>query len=375
MNTATSVFAADYHEARARFAHALDAFEQQVGREFARERHVIDAANDLSIDIAELRAPRPQRLYVAVSGIHGVEGYAGSAIQQALLDRLLPECDLQHASVLLVHALNPTGMHAFRRVNANNVDLNRNFDPGDGSLFASDSSAYGQIAALLAPDRPSRTGLAAVIGFLAGIAAAVRRHGFTPLRQATLGGQYAFAQGLFFGGTTLQPETQIFQSRFAQACQGHPEVLLTDLHTGYGARGQVSSLFARVDSPQLQSLMAAGVRDARGRDQAYAARGDLVGWCQHAAKRAQPGCVFNGMVIELGTHGLGVAAQLQDLYRVIGENQSRHHGVTSPAVLDTIARGFRELFNPSEAGWRERIVAASIAHIRPLLSAGGFLPR
>ncbi|KAL3798275.1 hypothetical protein HJC23_000189 [Cyclotella cryptica] len=73
------------------------------------------------------------------SGVHGVEGYLGSAIQLRFLheliiqneerldsrkDALSKETKLRH--VLIIHAVNPYGMRHHRRTNENNVDLNRN---------------------------------------------------------------------------------------------------------------------------------------------------------------------------------------------------------------------------------------------------------
>lgn len=375
MPSADAFFASDYHEARARFMIALSEFERHVERSFTRERITIDAAHDLSIDIAALRPPDPQRLYVVVSGIHGVEGYAGSAIQQALLASVLPMLDLERCGLLLVHALNPSGMFEQRRVNANNVDLNRNFDSGTGELYTSPSDDYGKIATLLEPQAPCDPGVGARLAFLARVGLAVKRHGFTPLRQATLGGQYGFARGVFFGGRQRQPETHAFQTHFERTCAAYSEVLLTDLHTGYGASTQVSSLFGRIDSPELTALLGQGVRDGRGRDQAYAARGDLVGWCQQSAKRLNPACVFNGVVVELGTHGLGTWAQLDDLFTVVCENQARHQGTASPAALIQVRAAFRALFNPDDPLWRKRGLSASVDHIQSMLIARGFLTR
>lgn len=375
MPAADAFFASDYHEARARFLIALGEFERHVNRRFERTRVVVDAAADLSIDIAELTPPDPERLYVVVSGIHGVEGYAGSAIQQALLASALPFLDLERSGLLLVHALNPVGMFQHRRVNASNVDLNRNFDFEGGELYASPCDDYAKIASLLEPSTSCDPGMRARLAFLAGVASAVRRHGFTPLRQATLGGQYSFDRGVFFGGRQREPETQAFQTHFEHACAKYPEVLLTDLHTGYGAFTQVSSLFGRIDSPNLQALIGQGVRDRRGRDQAYVARGDLVGWSASAAKRVSPACIFNGVVVELGTHGLGTVAQLDDLFTVVCENQVHHHGAASPGALERVRTVFRELFNPDDPQWRKRVLSASIDHIQALLIARGFLAR
>src|SRR5690349_12683769 len=60
---------------------------------------------------------------VHLSGVHGVEGYLGSLIQQEILKQDLKNLPFQ---LVMVHTVNPFGMATKRRTNAANVDLNRN---------------------------------------------------------------------------------------------------------------------------------------------------------------------------------------------------------------------------------------------------------
>ena len=84
---------------------------------------------DLSIDIGWFGSPQPRRAFVHSSGLHGVEGFAGSAIQlQWLTGNYQPPDD---GAVVIVHVMNPFGMVWLRRVNENNVDLNYNFLAAD----------------------------------------------------------------------------------------------------------------------------------------------------------------------------------------------------------------------------------------------------
>jgi len=61
-----------------------------------------------------------------VSGIHGVEGHAGSAIQLALLDEYSQKSYNENPTTIFVHLLNPYGFDKSRKFNENNVDLSRN---------------------------------------------------------------------------------------------------------------------------------------------------------------------------------------------------------------------------------------------------------
>src|SRR5687768_663923 len=87
------------------------------------------AGETLGIDLAWFGAAQPRRAILHLSGLHGVEGFAGSAIQLQLLDNL-PELS-DNSALIIVHILNPFGMAWLRRVNENNVDLNRNFLAGE----------------------------------------------------------------------------------------------------------------------------------------------------------------------------------------------------------------------------------------------------
>lgn len=79
----------------------------------------------------------------------GVEGFANSAIQCELLARPT-RADV---TVVVVHAVNPSGMAWWRRQNENNVDLNRNcwWD----FAVAPPNPGYAEVHDLLMPAPPS----------------------------------------------------------------------------------------------------------------------------------------------------------------------------------------------------------------------------
>lgn len=118
-----TLFSPDYRLARQRFRDAARA----AG--FALEEHPIEQEGPrgevLTIDVARKGPPRPRSVLAVSSGTHGVEGFFGSAVQLAWLESgaALPAED----AALLIHAVNPFGFAWVRRVNEDNVDLNRNF--------------------------------------------------------------------------------------------------------------------------------------------------------------------------------------------------------------------------------------------------------
>jgi hypothetical protein len=371
-----SLYCADYHSDRAAFERALASFVERSGRSLELHRHVVDASDDLCVLAAELPARRPERLLVLVTGIHGVEGYAGAAVVRLLLSDLLHGTSAETTGLLLVHALNPYGFAHHLRVNRNNIDLNRNCVELDADLLGNDDSAYAELGDVLSPKGPARVGQLARAQFALRLLLTRARVGDKAVRQATLGGQYSDALGVFWGGDRIQPEIRFFQSLYERLAAQYRELLLIDLHTGYGDRGQAYALFGRTDTPSIAACSELGVQSAGGRELTYHVFGDLVQYCHLVAKRLQPKGVFDGLTLEVGTHGLQTLQQLQDLYTVVLENQARHYGLLrlprSERKSD-VQQAFRELFFPSDPGWRAQVLRNCLRAVSNLLGARGFI--
>src|SRR5262249_43549094 len=136
------------------------------------------AGEALSIDIGWIGNPNPRFVLLHSSGVHGVEGFAGSAIQLQLLGNVphLPP----PASLILVHVLNPFGMAWLRRVNENNVDLNRNFLAADEE-YAGAPASYKEFDSFLNPPTPPTRDF---MLFLFRAQLLITRYGMNALKQA-----------------------------------------------------------------------------------------------------------------------------------------------------------------------------------------------
>ena len=82
-------------------------------------------AGKFTIDVAVLGSDAAPAIVVS-SGLHGVEGFLGSAIQLAMLEELKADT-AKNIRWVFIHAINPFGFAQIRRFNEDNVDLNRNF--------------------------------------------------------------------------------------------------------------------------------------------------------------------------------------------------------------------------------------------------------
>lgn len=335
-------FPADYFAARAAFRLRAAAGQPT--------RHVIDArgpaGEDLTIDSAYVGAESPQRLVILTSGIHGVEGSAGSALQQLWLS------DFAHrlpgdTGMLLVHALNPYGFAYGRRVNENNVDLNRNAVaefPGPAN------PAYARLAAWLNPVSP----VPRVDDVVWRGLPLLLRYGRAALVQAIAAGQYEFPRGLFYGGRERQPSLRIFSGLLAAPrLQAAREVWHFDLHSGLGRYGQHQLLLeASPASPEYarfaQWFGADAVRSDLAGDALYTAHGILP----VLTRRAFPGARVHAATVEFGTYG-----PLTLLRRLRTENRLQHHGARHAADAPRIRQDLCEALSPLDPAWRAAVLS------------------
>lgn len=231
---ATPYFSDDYATARGRFRAAVD----RLGGRLHTLTWGLKGPHGemLAIDIAWLGADRPRRVLLHSSGLHGVEGFAGSAIQLQLIDELpqLPE----DGAVVIVHVLNPYGMAWLRRVNEHNVDLNRNFLAPD-EAYVGAPSGYARLNQWLNPESPPRRD-----GFFTRAIALITKYGMPMLKQTIVGGQYDFPRGLFYGGARLQEGPRLYQTFLEERLDSAERVLAIDVHTGLGKSGRDTLLAA-----------------------------------------------------------------------------------------------------------------------------------
>jgi hypothetical protein len=236
---ANTFFSDSYETATSRFTTLAEAAN-------ARRLSAPIPQSDDAIELALLGDARAKTLVIHSSGVHGVEGYVGSAIQLAVLEAR-PRVD-DSLAVLLIHVVNPSGMRLGRRWTANNVDLNRNFfeiapNPDLDPL-------YQRIDAFLNPQRES-----ALKGFLPKAFLLIARYGYSPLQQAVAQGQFHTPKGLFYGGREQEPETQTLLAAM-RALHLQPQVVMgLDVHAGLGQFGEHQLLLEPLYSQEQAAVL------------------------------------------------------------------------------------------------------------------------
>jgi len=346
--TLSAAFSPDYFTARHRFREVVD----RLG--WTRETHPIEArgpqGEELTIDVALSSAGDPAQTLLLSSGLHGIEGLFGSAVQLAALERWAATSPPPVRCVLL-HGLNPFGFAWHRRFDENNVDPNRNFLlPGEP--YAGAPKGYARLDSLLNPRRPPSRWEPFRLMALAMIA----RQGLPALKQAVAAGQYDFPKGLFFGGTGPSAMHRLLDEHLPRWLAGSGRVVHLDFHTGLG---RWATWMLLIDHP-LSDRHRAWLTDWFGADRfedgssrgiAYDARGGLGRWC--VSRQLAADYVY--ACAEFGTYG-----PIQVLGGLRTENQAQHW--SNPAAASTIRakQRLQELFCPQAESWRTYAVEQSL---------------
>lgn len=341
-----------YVECRARFHRAAEVARIDVTPHEIAARG--PAGEALTIDVCHIGPPSPQRALVVMSGVHGVEGFAGSALQAGLLTRLDAFALPAGMAVLVVHAVNPWGMAWWRRQNEHNVDLNRNWRRTGRQLEANE--AYDEIHAVVCADGAEPL---TDDELLAAASSWVRERGLTWVRDAITVGQYRHADGLHFGGDRTEESTAIVATVVAEHLTGAERVLTLDLHTGHGPWGAITLLS---DQP-IGSAQDVFLRAAFGDDAVEATAGNPAattgvkhGQIANGFADVLPGTACIATSIELGT--VDDATQLVATYH-------EHWWYRRPELVDP-RRGeatwrYRCCFTPDDRAWEGAVLPAGAA--------------
>ena len=340
-----SAFSHDYWTARDKFRESARA----AGA--ALEDHVNPAAapaghdGTLTTDVAVLGPGDAGRVLLVNAGTHGVEAFAGSAIEIAFLAGrpALPD-DLR---VVLVHAINPHGFAWLRRVTEDNVDLNRNFIDHDGPHPANEP--YGKLHKVLCPERWDEPALAEMGRT---IDTYIEKHGAFALQAVITRGQYDHADGLFYGGRRPTWSNATFRAILDAHVAGARSVAFIDLHTGLGGYGDAEMIGGAGPSTSGGRRM----RDWYGDIVTSPASGTsssapLVGVIARAVREAADGAEVISATLEFGTYPVR-----EVLHALQADNWLHAHGEVDSPLGRAIKTDIRKRLFPDEDTWKERVL-------------------
>jgi hypothetical protein len=196
-----------------------------------------------------------------------------------------------------VHAVNPYGFAWLRRVTEDNVDLNRNWVDHAGPL--PQNPGYAELHEAFCPAEWTQASVAEANRRI--VAFAIER-GEGALQHALSAGQYAYPDGLFYGGAaptwSRRTQTEIYRQRLGHAAR----VAIIDYHTGLGPWGFGEQIVVeRPGTPGFERAKAwyGGTVVCPAAGQSSSA--DIAGDGLTAAPAILPNAEVTGMALEVGT--------------------------------------------------------------------------
>lgn len=340
----TGVFSADFALARARFLEASNG----RGERYAFEHPLTGPQGEaLATDVLYQGPSDAESVLVTISATHGVEGFCGSAIQSHWLQfgALLPH----GVAALHIHALNPWGFAWLRRVNEDNVDLNRNFI--DFGRPLPDNPGYRELAPYLLPedDRP-----ATIAHCRQALEDYRQQHGERAYEVAVSGGQFSDPSGMFFGGQDKSWSRRLVESVVERhGLRQRARVAVLDLHTGLGPYGYGELICdhppGSVGARRVRTWYGPSVTEPALATSSSVPKHGLqdIGW------QDLLGDIAGFVALEFGTY------PVDELFRVIQCDHRLHRrgpvDWRSPETQQVKA-AIRAHFNPEREDWREMVL-------------------
>jgi hypothetical protein len=345
--TLSDRFSASYAQARAKFAAAAE------GRGLLLDVHELPGhrgsdGETLTMDVARLGGAEAAGVLLITSATHGIEGYCGSGCQIALLADDAFVAALRDASlaVVLVHAVNPYGFSHGRRVNEDNVDLNRNFRDFRAPL--PENPAYDAIHSLLVPATwPPPAENEAKIG------AYIAQHGQRAWQAAVSTGQHAHVDGLFYGGVAPTWSNRTLRAVLRAHGARCRRLAWIDIHTGLGPRGHGEKIYAGRDgAADLDRAKRWWGEDITSIYDGSSTSAQVTGTATLAAYDECPQAEYSAIGLEYGTR------PLPEVFNALRADHWRHnHPEASAEQRAAIGALMRAAFYDEAADWHETVYA------------------
>jgi hypothetical protein len=354
--TSADCFSSSYSEAREKFrtavagAAAVERFEHPKSG---------PSGEQLTADVAWFGPADAQRVLVLISGTHGVEGYCGSGAQVDWLRREEFKALPAEIGALLIHAINPYGFAWTRRVNEDNVDLNRNWI--DFSKPPPANPDYAELAEILCPAQWTAEAQAESGRRMA---AWQGERGASNFRQAVTGGQYTHPLGLFFGGSapswSRRTQTAIFKKYLAHA----KRVGVIDYHSGLGPFGYAERLAVfPPEAPEFSRAAAWFGAAITSTKRGTSASKDVSGDNLSGSAALLPNAEVTGIGFEVGT-----VPMLQVLQALRADAWLHAHGDPLSEEAREIKAQLRTAFYCETDWWKGMVAGQSLLSCRQVVA-------
>lgn len=343
-DTPTSYFSSDYSEARNKFL----AIAEKLG---ATLDHRLNpkakgpSGEDLYADVALFGSPDADKFIVIMSGTHGNEGFCGSGCQIGYLEEGWLEKRPADTSLLFVHAINPYGFAHVRRVTEDNVDINRNFVDHDAPYPHND--AYEKVHAFAVPEEWANGGVEAANKGLAKFGA---EHGPMELQRALSGGQYAYPNGIFFGGNAPTWSNLTLRAIVDDYLMKAKHVALIDFHTGLGPNGHGELILSGPHAETFKRASDWYGGEVTSIEDGSSASAKLTGMNFFAFTEAMPAENYTGIAVEYGTYDTATVLQAMRF-----DNWINQYETPGTELWNQGKKGIRDALYCDNDEWKAKI--------------------
>lgn len=348
-------FSKSYREAAKRFEEVAGAVGLSVTR-FNNDKVKGPNGGELFTSVARIGPEGAPNVIFANSATHGAEGFCGSGCQIGWM-----AAGFQHelgddTALVLVHAINPHGFAHERRVNEDNVDLNRNFR--DYSQNAPANPAYAEVHPHLIPtdwDGPAHKAADAAI------AKYIAERGERAFQSAVSTGQWDFPDGLFFGGNGPTWSHQAWRTIIRQHAKGARRIVHLDFHTGLGAYGDCEVIFGttKFKKGDLERARAWFGKVAFTGDGGDLLSANVQGVNCNAIPEEMPEAEVTAVALEYGTKPV-----MEVLNALRADHWLYKHGDPASPQGQAIKRRIRAAFYGDTDDWKQRVYDKSVDVLR-----------
>ena len=353
-------FYTTYEEVRAHLSERVESLKQS-GVTVEYNTYAINAADDLYIDNIYLPANKENtNLIILTTGVHGIEGYIGSAMLDVFFEDIYPTIDTDKTGILIVANVNPYGMKYMRRYNENNVDLNRNFIEDWSTFDLSSNKEYPKVDKFLQPTGKMGNAFWHEVGFYLSLAKEAIFTGADTISDALLTGQYEYAEGVYYGGNGDEASTTYLKGVFADCIDGEYEnIVHVDIHSGYGPRYNMvifNSVQDLTTEAEAKEMLQYDYIIAQDSEDFYVTYGDTTDYFYRLLKSKNSDKSLYSTCFEFGTIGDGFFDSILSLKYTVDENRQHWYPTTNKTTAEVVRQNYLELFYPTETNWRTKTI-------------------
>lgn len=349
MADAARHFSQSYGQARQKFLEAA----REAGAVLRHHEHPLKGpgGETLATDIARFGSGEASRILGIGSGTHGVEGYCGSGVQTALLTGGFAKHLPADTALVFIHGINPYGFAWDRRVNEDNVDLNRNFI--DHAKPHPENPGYEELASAINPPDLSPETMAKSRDAMRAYAQA---HGHRAMQHALSAGQYTHPKGVQFGGRKPVWSNDTLRQIVREEMGGAQRIAFVDIHSGLGERGKGEMICVEAEaSPACKRMRRWWGDKVRSTVDGGSISSDVPG--------SIPVCLTEELKRREVTAGgleFGTVPIAQVTVALQADNWLHQNGGAENPKAREIAKLIRDAFYVDEDDWKEMIFTQSL---------------